>query len=76
MPSSAGICTSYERLTEVSAWGSRGTLPLFPLYYANRVIQEMIRPQGTLVNEWGSAAALVGYSVLLLLASRTLRDVE
>lgn len=50
---------------------------LFPLYYANRVIQEMIRPQGTLANEWGSAAALVGYSaLLLLLASRTLRDVE
>jgi ABC-2 type transport system permease protein len=50
---------------------------LFPLYYANRVIQEMIRPRGMLIHEWGSLLVLAGYSaILLLLASRTLREVE
>jgi ABC-2 type transport system permease protein len=50
---------------------------LFPLYYANRVIQEMIRPNGLLIHEWGALLALGAYSViLLLLASRTLREVE
>jgi ABC-2 type transport system permease protein len=49
----------------------------FPVYYANRVIQAVIRPNGTLGQEWGSAATLVGYSVLLLiLASRTLQEVD
>ena len=50
---------------------------LFPLYYANNVIQEVILPGGMLKNQSGSLAVLLGYSVvLLLLASRTLSEVE
>jgi ABC-2 type transport system permease protein len=49
----------------------------FPLYYANNVIQEVIKPAGQFSSQAGSAAVLCGYSVLLLiLASRTLREVQ
>jgi ABC-2 type transport system permease protein len=49
----------------------------FPLYYANNVIQEVIQPGGQFSRQTGSAAVLCAYSVvLLLLASRTLREVE
>ena len=48
-----------------------------PLHYANNVIQEMIEPGGALEDVWGNLVVLAGYSlVLLLLASRTLREVE
>jgi ABC-2 type transport system permease protein len=50
---------------------------LLPLYYANKVIQELIRPRGAFSAVWGDFGILVGYSVvLLLLASRTLAEVE
>ena len=50
---------------------------LFPLFYANNVIQEMILPGGELQNQSGSLIVLLCYSVaLLLLASRTLSEVE
>jgi ABC-2 type transport system permease protein len=49
----------------------------FPLFYANKVIQEVIQPSGSLANEWLSLASLVGYIfVLLFAASRTLSEVE
>jgi len=41
------------------------------------VIQELIRPRGAFSAVWGDFVILVGYSVvLLLLASRTLAEVE
>ena len=50
---------------------------LFPLFYANSVIQEVIRPAGAWQRQRGALAALGCYSVaLLLLASRTLTEVE
>ncbi len=50
---------------------------LFPLYYANAVIQELIRPGGAPGAVRGHLLVLVAYSaVLLLLASRTLRETE
>lgn len=50
---------------------------VFPLYYANEVIQEMIGANGALEDVWGNLAVLAGYGiVLLLLASLTLREVE
>jgi ABC-2 type transport system permease protein len=50
---------------------------LLPLYYANKVIQELIRPHGSFGTVWGDFVILAGYSVvLLLLASRTLAEVE
>ena len=49
----------------------------FPLYYANAVIQEVIRPNGSFGAVWGQFVILLGYSVvLLLLASRTLAETE
>ena len=69
----SGLLISVERLP---AW-ARGIGRLFPLTYANEIVQELIRPGGTLANQWGNLAVLAGYSVaLLLLASRTLREVE
>jgi ABC-2 type transport system permease protein len=48
-----------------------------PLHYANNVIQEVIEPNGSLGDVWGNLVVLAGYSVvLLLLASRTLSEVE
>ncbi|MBX6762065.1 MAG: ABC transporter permease [Rubrobacteraceae bacterium] len=50
---------------------------LFPLFWANDVIQKVISPSGSLEHAWGSLAVLVGYgAVLLLFASFTLRDPE
>jgi ABC-2 type transport system permease protein len=50
---------------------------IFPLFYANNVIQEIIQPTGILENVWGNLVVLAGYGVaLLLLASLTLREVE
>lgn len=50
---------------------------LFPLYYANSIIQHVIVPGGTLRAVWGDLAVLLGYSAgLLVLASRTLRETE
>lgn len=41
------------------------------------MIQEVILPNGALGDVWGSFVVLAGYSaVLLLLASRTLPEVE
>lgn len=50
---------------------------LLPLRYANTVIQELIRPGGSLANVWGNLAVLFAYILaLLLLASRTLQETE
>jgi ABC-2 type transport system permease protein len=50
---------------------------IFPLFYANNVIQEIIQPTGILEDVWGNLVVLAGYGVaLLLLASLTLREVE
>jgi ABC-2 type transport system permease protein len=49
----------------------------FPLFYANNVIQEVIKPDGSLGAVWGNLAVLAGYgAALLVLASLTLREVE
>ena len=50
---------------------------LLPLRYANTIIQEIIRPGGTLGEVWPNLAVLLGYiAVLWALASRTLSEVE
>lgn len=50
---------------------------VFPLFWANDVIQEMLKPEGNLGDVTFSFAVLVGYGVaLLLLASLTLRETE
>jgi len=56
-----------------AAWIGRA----LPLYYANTVIQEVIKPQGDVGSVWWSFGVLVLYAIVLLgVASRTLREVE
>jgi ABC-2 type transport system permease protein len=48
-----------------------------PLYWANRVIQRLIAPGGGLADDWVGLAGLPVYGVIvLLLATRTLREVD
>ena len=69
----SGLLVDSARLP---AW-AQGLGHLFPLFYANGVIQRIIAPGGAIVAVWGDLAVLLGYSaVLLLLASRTLREAE
>lgn len=58
------------------AW-AQGLGHLLPLFYANGVIFTIITPDGSVSSVWGDLTILVGYSILLLLlASRTLRETE
>jgi len=69
----SGIIISIDKLPVWARWLSHVT----PLYYANNVIQELIRPSGSLAADWRSLLALPVYgTVVLLLASRTLREME
>lgn len=69
----SGLLIDVDRLPGWAQVIGRG----LPLYYANRVIQEMIRPNGSFGAVWGHFVVLLGYSaVLLLLASRTLTETE
>ena len=48
-----------------------------PLYYANNVLQQLVKLGGSLEADWRSLAALpVCGAILLLLATRTLRELE
>ena len=69
----SGLLISIDRLPGWAQWLGK----LLPLYYANKVIQEMIGPRGSFGVVWGSFLVLLGYSVVLLfLASRTLSETE
>jgi ABC-2 type transport system permease protein len=69
----SGLLVDVDELPTWAEWLGHA----FPLYYANDVIQEMIGPNGTLEDVWGNLVVLGGYIVaLLLLASRTLSEVE
>jgi len=69
----SGLLVSVDRLP---GW-AQVVGHLFPLFYANAVLQEVIRPTGVLPNQWGSLVVLGCYGiVMLLLASRTLPEVE
>lgn len=69
----SGFLVDVDELPTWAEWVGHA----FPVLYANNVIQEMIEPDGTLEDVWINFAVLGGYGlVLLLLASRTLREVE
>jgi ABC-2 type transport system permease protein len=69
----SGMLVDVDELPAWAEWLGHA----FPLFWANDVIQEVILPDGTLKDVWGSFAVLAGYGVaLLLLASLTLREVE
>lgn len=69
----SGLMVDPGRLPEWAEWLGRA----LPLQYANNVIQEMIRPGGALADTWLNLVALLGYiAALIVLASRTMREVE
>lgn len=69
----SGLLMDVEDLPTWAEWLGHA----FPLFYANDVIQEVIKPDGSLGDVWGNLVILAGYGVvLLLLASRTLPEVE
>lgn len=69
----SGLLMDIEDLPAWAEWLGHA----LPLFYANNVIQEMIQDNGSLDEVWGNLVILAGYGVaLLLMASRTLREVE
>ncbi|MBI3863699.1 MAG: ABC transporter permease [Planctomycetia bacterium] len=69
----SGVIISADKLPTWAQWASF----LTPLYYANNVIQELLKADGSFVNSWGSLVALPIYGLtVLFLASRTLIATE
>lgn len=69
----SGLLIDVEDLPTWAEWVGQA----LPLHYANNVIQEMIEANGALGDVWGNLVVLAGFSVVLLvLASRTLSEVE
>lgn len=69
----SGLLVNTELLPTWAEWLGHA----FPLFYANKVIQEIIKPQGDIASTWPNLLILALYGVMLLgLASRTLREVE
>lgn len=69
----SGLLMDVEDLPAWAEWLGHA----LPLFYANNVIQEVIQSNGSLEEVWGNLVILAGYGVaLLLMASRTLREVE
>jgi ABC-2 type transport system permease protein len=69
----SGVIISVDKLPAWAQWLSYVT----PLYYANNVIQELIKTDGALGHVWTSLAALPVYGLaVLFLASRTLAETD
>ncbi len=69
----SGLLMDIEDLPTWAEWLGHA----LPLFYANNVIQEMIQDNGSLHEVWDNLVILAGYGMaLLLMASRTLREVE
>lgn len=69
----SGLIIPVARLPVWAQWLSHAT----PLYYANQVIQQLIKPHASLGDHWTRLAALAIYgAVVLVLATRTLREMD
>ena len=69
----SGVIISVERLPVWAQWLSHAT----PLYYANQVIQKIVRAHATLADNWMQLFALIVYGlIVLLLATMTLRELD
>lgn len=69
----SGFLIQVEKLPEWLQWFSL----LTPLYYANRLLQTLIRPNGTLGDEMTGLLGLLIYgAIVLTLATLTLREQE
>jgi len=69
----SGMLIAVDKLPEWVQWISR----LTPLFYANNVIQKLIKPTGNIGDDWGSFIGLLVYGlIIMLLASLTLQERE
>lgn len=67
----SGLLIPIDKLPDWAQWLSRA----IPVYYANQVIQHLIKPNGAIGDDWGSFAGLPIYGVVILsLATLTLRE--
>jgi ABC-2 type transport system permease protein len=67
----SGLIIPVESLPRWAQWLSHAT----PLYYANQLIQQIVQPRATLMQNWPRLAALAAYGiVVLILAMGTLRE--
>jgi ABC-2 type transport system permease protein len=67
------VIFSVDRFPRWMQWLSHAT----PLYYANKVLQGLIKPGGTLADHWTRIALLLAYgAVVLVLATETLREMD
>lgn len=67
----SGLIISVEKLPAWAQWLGHAT----PLYYANRVVQQLVEPNGSIGGDWVGLAGLPIYGlVVLFLATRTLRE--
>lgn len=67
----SGLFVDADKLVNWAYWLGH----LLPLYYANQVILELIKPSGALKNELDHLTILTLYGVIMLvLASRTLKE--
>ncbi len=69
----SGFLINVDKLPQWAQWLSW----LTPLYYANNVLQSLIKPLGNLGNEWPSLVGLLVYGIIVLvLATFTLKEQE
>ena len=67
------VIFSVDRFPRWMQWLSHVT----PLFYANKVIQGLILPGGTLADNWARVATLLLYgAIVLVLATETLREMD
>jgi ABC-2 type transport system permease protein len=69
----SGLLIPIDKLPEWAQWLSHAV----PVYYANQVVQQLIKPGGTIGDDWASFIGLPIYGVVVLfLATLTLREQE
>jgi len=69
----SGLILPVAELPRWAQWLSHA----IPLYWANRVIQHLVKPEGSLTHDWVGLAGLSLYGLLVLaLATRTLRELD
>jgi ABC-2 type transport system permease protein len=67
----SGLLIPIDKLPDWAQWLSH----LIPVYYANQVVQHLIKPGGAIGDDWGNFIGLPVYGVIILsLATLTLRE--
>ena len=69
----SGVIIAVDQLPKWAQLLSRA----IPLYYANHLLQHLVRPGAVLSDDWAGLASLAGYGVIVLaLATLTLRELD